>query len=147
MNFQILACTISVVAHGNTTMARAILRPLKLLFRIMARIKPSKVDNPTTATVHITVFFRTMENIGLLNTLWKLSNPQKPLIRPALLILLRDMRNTNPIGVTMKTAIRSTLGRIQIYGSIRRNFFFIRMPHFCNVINKNVLDLKKWTEP
>ena len=72
------------------------------------------VDSPTTATVQTIVFFRTIEKAGLPRTFWKLSKPQKPLIRPALLILLKDMRNTNPIGTTIKTAINNTLGRIHI---------------------------------
>ena len=103
-----------VVAQGNTTMARATLRPLNWLFRIRARIKPSTVDRTTTRTVQTTVFFSTMVNLLLPRTLLKLSKPAKPLIRPAFVTWLKAMRNTNPMGTMMKIAMRITLGKIQI---------------------------------
>ena len=95
----------------------------------------------------ISVFLSTIENAELPITFRKLSNPQKPLINPSLLILLKDIRNTNPIGSTIKTAINRTLGRIQIYGSMFRNFFFTQTPHFFHHFKlkefKNRPDLKQ----
>ena len=113
-----LACTTSVVAQGNTTIARAILRPLNALFSNRARINPRRVERPTTATVHTSVFFKTMEKVGVDRIFVKLVNPVNPLISPALLTLLRAIRNTNTMGTKIKISIRRTLGRIQIYGSI-----------------------------
>ena len=84
----------SVVAHGKTTMARAILRPRNLLFRIRASIKPRIVDSPTTATVQIRVFFITMPNDASLSTEEKFSNPAKPRIFPVLLTSLTAILNT-----------------------------------------------------
>ena len=102
-----------VVAQGKTTMARAIFLPLNSLFRSSARIKPRTVDSTTTKTVQTMVFFRTMPNLALPTALVKLSKPQKPLTRPALVTLLKAMRKTYPMGTMIKTAIRMTLGRIQ----------------------------------
>ena len=102
-----------VVAQGKTTMARAILRPLNSLFRISARMKPRTVDRPTTRMVQTMVFFSTMPNLAPLSTFTKLSNPQKPLIRPALVTWLKAIRKTNPMGTIMNIAIRMILGRIQ----------------------------------
>ena len=103
----------SVVAQGKTTMARAILRPLNSLFSSSARIKPRTVDSTTTRMVQMTVFFRTMPNLAFWMALAKLSKPQKPRTRPALVTVLKAIRKTYPMGTMMKTAIRMTLGRIQ----------------------------------
>ena len=54
-------------------------------------MKPSTVDRTTTSTVQIMVFFSTMENLALPRTLLKLSNPAKPLIRPALVTWLNTL--------------------------------------------------------
>ena len=94
MKFHALAWMTRVVAQGNTTMARAILRPWNLLFRIIARIKPKSVDRPTTATVQMTVFFSTSPKAAPFRTLVKLARPAKPLIKPALLTSLTDILNT-----------------------------------------------------
>ena len=75
-------------------------------------MKPSTVDRTTTKMVQITVFFSTMVNLELPSTFWKLANPAKPLIRPDLVIWLKAMRKTKPMGMIMKIAIRMTLGRI-----------------------------------
>ena len=45
----------SEVAHGKTTTERASLRPWNFWLSVMATIKPSSVDRPTTETTHTTV--------------------------------------------------------------------------------------------
>ena len=77
-------------------------------------MKPSTVERTTTATVHTRVFFRTRLNEGLLMTFEKFSRPLKPLILPARLTSLIAIRNTDRMGTRMKTAMRITLGAIQI---------------------------------
>ena len=114
MNFHALAWMTSVVAHGKTMMARAIFRPRNSLFRIRASINPSRVDSTTTATVQTMVFFRTSLKAELCITLVKLAKPEKPLMIPALLTSLSDIRKTKTMGIRIKTAIRIMLGRIQI---------------------------------
>ena len=103
----------SVVAQGKTTMARAILRPLNLLFSSSARMKPRTVESTTTTTVHTIVFFSTMPNSGLLKTFSKFAKPAKPLILPVLVTSLKAMRNTVPMGTMIKIDIRMMLGAIQ----------------------------------
>ena len=120
MKFQTLAWMTRVVAQGNTTMARAILRPRNWLLRISASTKPSTVDSTTTAMVHTRVFCSTRPKAEPLTTLMKLPRPLKPLILPALLTSLRDIWNTDRMGTRIKMPIRITLGAIQMYGSILR---------------------------
>ena len=132
MNFQILACTTSVVAQGNTTIALATFLPLNALFNKRARINPSNVESPTTATVHTSVFFKTMEKVGVDRILVKLSSPENPLINPALLTLLNAIRNTNTIGTRINISISKMLGKIQRYGSILRINFFTGNTSFSN---------------
>ena len=64
--------------------------------------------------VHTRVFFRTKLKEGLLMTFTKFSMPLKPLILPARLTSLIAIRNTDRMGIRMKTAIKITLGAIQI---------------------------------
>jgi hypothetical protein len=61
----------------------------------------------------------------------KLSNPVNPLTIPALVTWLNAILKTMPIGSAMNNAMRTQLGRIQIYGSINRYFFFIDILCFC----------------
>ena len=114
MNFQTEAWMTRVVAQGKTTMARAILRPLNLLFRSRARMKPRTVDRTTTITVQTTVLVRTIPNLSLFRTFSKLAKPLKPLIRPVLVTWLNAMRKTVVMGTMMKIAIRMMLGAIQM---------------------------------
>ena len=79
-------------AQGNTTMARAILRPLNWLLRISASTKPKMVDSTTTATVQTRVFFSTRLKAEPLITFVKLAMPLNPLIFPALLTSLLGNR-------------------------------------------------------
>ena len=77
-------------------------------------MKPRMVDSTTTAMVHTRVFFRTKEKAGALTTLMKFSKLLKPLSAPVLVTLFRAIRNTVTMGIRMKTAIRMTLGAIQM---------------------------------
>ena len=52
--------------------------------------------------------------MALVMTFWKFSNPIKPLIRPAFVILLTDILNTKKMGMIIKMDIRITLGAIQM---------------------------------
>ena len=83
------------VAHGNTTIARTALRQRNLLFSTRARMKPKTVEITTTATVHTIVLCNTSLKVEPLRTLVKLSSPQKPLIRPALLTYLTHRSTEN----------------------------------------------------
>ena len=109
-------------------MARAIFLPRNLLFSTRASIKPSTVERTTTATVHTRVFFKTRLKEGLLMTFTKFSMPLKPLIFPARLTSLMAIWNTDRMGIRIKTAIKITLGAIQIYGSTFRNSSFPELP-------------------
>ena len=64
--------------------------------------------------VQTMVFFSTRENAGSLTTLVKFWKLLKPWILPVRLTLLDAIRNTERMGVMMKTAIRMTLGAIQM---------------------------------
>lgn len=130
MNFHTPAWMIREVAHGNTTIARTALRKRNLLFSTSARIKPNTVESTTTAMVHTRVFLRTSLKVDPLRTLAKLSNPQNPFIRPALLTSLIEVRKTSKIGKSMKIVIRRMLGSSHRYGSTaaRGFFFFIFTP-------------------
>ena len=103
-----------MVAQGKTTMARATFRPRNLLFSTRASMKPSTVEITTTAMVQTMVFFSTRVKVGLFRTFVKFSKLLKPRSWPVRLTLFRDRWNTERMGARMKTAIRMTLGAIQI---------------------------------
>ena len=102
----------SEVAHGKTTTERASLRPWNFWLSVMATIKPSSVDRPTTETTHTTVL-----SIGAETAALKLPKPMKPPTMPALEISLKASLKTMPIGKTTKIVISRMLGSSQTYGS------------------------------
>ena len=120
-------------------MALAIFLPLNSLFRSNARIKPTTVDTTTTTTVHTTVFHMTILKAGFPVAAIKLSNPVNPLTIPALVTWLNAILKTMPIGSAMNKAMRTQLGRIQIYGSINRYFFFIDILCFLYSVDRTLL--------
>ena len=80
--------------------------------------------------VHTRVFFRTILKVDPFRTLVKLSSPQNPFLRPALLTSLIEVRKTSKIGKSIKIVIRRILGSSHRYGSTaaRGFFFFIFTP-------------------
>ena len=107
----------SEVAHGKTTTERASLRPWNFWLSVMATIKPSSVDRPTTETTHTAVLSITVPNTGAETAALKLSKPIKPPTMPALEISLKASLKTMPIGKTTKIVISRMLGSSQTYGS------------------------------
>ena len=107
----------SEVAHGKTTTERASLRPWNFWLSVMATIKPSSVDRPTTETTHTTVLSITVPNTGAETAALKLLKPMKPPTMPALEISLKASLKTMPIGKTTKIVISRMLGSSQTYGS------------------------------
>ena len=101
----------SEVAHGKTTTERASLRPWNFWLSVMATIKPSSVDRPTTETTHTTVLSITVPNTGAETA------ALKPPTMPALEISLKASLKTMPIGKTTKIVISRMLGSSQTYGS------------------------------
>ena len=82
------------------------------LFSTRASIKPSTVEITTTAMVHTRVFFSTRAKVGFLSTVVKFSKLLNPFRIPARVTLFAEIWNTRRMGVTIKIAIRITLGAI-----------------------------------